>query len=138
MSFTTWVRVEDAFGQYDHPKGLDLPAGASLVENYPEYVGLLARASKAFTDKDGAPVSRGRQNYERKNKPALVAEVSKRIKAGRDLDVDPAKDTKADLIAALELDDAEQAAADTTSDTANGSDTGDHHITSGTDAAGSE
>lgn len=138
MAFTTFVRVEDSFGQYDHPKDVALPPGASLVEDYPEYRGLIARPSKAFTDKNGAPSTREHDAYVDQSKAKLTAEAKKRIRAGRDLAVDPDKGTKPALVAALELDDAAQAAEHaTTPDTTEVSDTGNPTNTSGA-AAGSE
>jgi hypothetical protein len=104
-SFTTWVRVENAFGQFDHPKGVDLPSGASLVEDYPEHVGPLAREPKAFVDKTGAPVSRVAKTYDRQLVVELEDEISKRVAAGHV--IEPASTKKADLVAALVADDAE-------------------------------
>jgi hypothetical protein len=134
MAFTTFVRVEDQFAQYDHPKGVELPPGASVVEDYPEHVGLIARPSKAFVDTAGNPTSRDAKNYDRQNKPAVQAEVAKRIEAGREFAVDPAKDNKADLVAALVADDAAQVAAQTSGTSA----AQDTTITSDGDVAGSE
>lgn len=58
MSFTTWIRVEDDFGQFDHPKDLELPKGVKPVKSYPEHLGPWARPSKSRTDKAGAPAGR--------------------------------------------------------------------------------
>lgn len=58
MSFTTWIRVEDDFGQFDHPKDAELPKGVKPVKNYPEHLGPWARPSKSRTDKTGAPAGR--------------------------------------------------------------------------------
>lgn len=53
MSFQTWIRVEDDYAQFDHPKGQPLPKGAKKVTGYDEHVGPLARAPKRRTDKSG-------------------------------------------------------------------------------------
>lgn len=134
MSLTTWVRVEDASAQFDHPKGARLPKGVRLVEGADEYVGNVARPAKPFTDKDGKPTSRDQQAYDRQNKPKLEAEIADRVAAGRA--IEPAGANKADLVAALVADDAAQLVE--TSDATSATDTGDHHNTSGHDAAGSE
>lgn len=122
MAFTIWVRVEDAFGQFDHPKGADLPAGVSLVEDYPEYEGHLARAPKAFVDKDGNPAPRTQKSYSRTNVSDLEAEIARRTDAGRE--IQPASTKKADLIAALVADDAAQVAEQTSGTTAGQDDRG--------------
>jgi hypothetical protein len=131
-SFTTWVRVEDAHGQFDHPKGVDLPAGVSLVEDYPEHVGPLARESKAFVDKTGAPASRVAKSYDRQLVADLEAEIASRVDAGHV--IQPAGTKKADLVAALVADDADPQIGQQTSDVTETTDTTN---TSG-DAAGSE
>jgi hypothetical protein len=134
MSLTTWVRVEDAFAQFDHPKGARLPKGVRLVEGADEYVGNVARPAKPFTDKDGNPTSRDQESYDRLTKSKLQAEIDKRTRAGRA--IEPEGSTNADLVAALVADDVAQAAE--TSDANGAPDTGDHTNTSGHDAAGSE
>lgn len=58
MSFTTWIRVEDDFGQFDHPKDVPLPNGVKPVKNSSEHVGPFARPSKPRTDKAGATADR--------------------------------------------------------------------------------
>ena len=54
----TWIRVEDAFGQWDHDKSRPLPDGVTVVEGYPEHEGRWARESKGFTDKSGKPTDK--------------------------------------------------------------------------------
>ena len=90
MSFTTWVRVEDDFGQYDHPTGLPRPEGARLVEKYPEHVATNARPPKARVRKDGTAYD-----------GLTVNELKKELE---DRGIEP-EGNKHDLVAALELHD---------------------------------
>lgn len=54
----TWIRVEDAFGQFDHDKARPLPDGVSVVKGHDEHVGLWARPVKPRTDKAGKPAEK--------------------------------------------------------------------------------
>lgn len=54
----TWIRVEDAFGQFDHDKSRPLPNGVTVVEGYAEHKGRWARDPKGFTDKAGKPTDK--------------------------------------------------------------------------------
>jgi len=105
---TTWIRVEDAFGQYDHPKDLALPKGAKPVKDYPEHDGPWAREGKPRTDKAGQTVDLPPSPYDEQNKDQLEGEIAER-NAGRDEGhqiVVEGKGNKPDLIAALVADDA--------------------------------
>lgn len=48
---TTWIRVEDEFCQFDHPKGAPLPKGVRKIKGYPEHTGRWARDPKRRTSK---------------------------------------------------------------------------------------
>lgn len=54
----TWIRVEDASGQFDHDKSRPLPDGVTAVEGYAEHVGPWARDPKPRTDKAGKPTEK--------------------------------------------------------------------------------
>lgn len=58
MSDTTWIRVQDDFAQFDHPKGEPLPKGVTEVKNADEHVGKWARDPKRRTDKAGKSVAK--------------------------------------------------------------------------------
>lgn len=99
--FPTWIRVQDATGEFDWPKGKPLRPGVTIVEGASEHTGRVARDPKPFTDKGGNPVQR--TAYDKQTVPELQAAISARIDAGRQ--VEPVSDRKADLIAALVADD---------------------------------
>lgn len=54
----TWIRVQDEFAQFDHPKGAPLPKGVTEVKGADEYVGAWARDPKRRTDKAGKSVAK--------------------------------------------------------------------------------
>lgn len=54
----TWIRVEDEFAQFDHPKGAKLPKGVTKVKDYPEHTGKWAREPKRRTNKGGKQATR--------------------------------------------------------------------------------
>lgn len=51
-----WIRVEDDFAQFDHDKSRPIPDGITVVKDYPEHVGTVARDPKPRTTKAGKPV----------------------------------------------------------------------------------
>ena len=55
---TTWIRMQNKYSQFDHPKGAPHPADWEPVPNYPEHVGSWARDPKPRTDKGGVPAAR--------------------------------------------------------------------------------
>jgi hypothetical protein len=103
--FQTWIRVEDDFGQFDHPKDAPLPKGVRVVRGEDEYIGPFARPGKPRTDKAGEPASSS--IYDSYSKADLEDEVAKR-NADRDepdhVAIAP-PGNKPDLIAALTADD---------------------------------
>lgn len=113
--FPTWIRVQDATGEFDWPKGKPLRPGVTLVDDAPEHIGRVARDPKPFTDKGGNPVQR--TPYDKKTVAELQDEIRARIDDGRQ--VEPVSDRKADLIAALIAD-------DNASDSTPGSDDGNN------------
>lgn len=54
----TWIRVEDAFGHFDHDKSRPLREGLKVVKDYPEHVSPWARPPKPRTNKAGRPVEK--------------------------------------------------------------------------------
>lgn len=59
--FITFVRYEDEFGSFDHPKDARPQPGWRLLKDYPEHVGRWARDPKPRTDKGGASKPRERK-----------------------------------------------------------------------------
>lgn len=106
MTFTTWVRAQDAFGQFDVRKGDDLREGVSLVKDYPEHLGQSGRPGKPFVNL-GIAAEDG--DYKGFKKDELIAEINRRnefvVVAADAIDI-PAKATVKQLVDLLEAHDA--------------------------------
>lgn len=74
MSFTTWVRAQDAHGQFDVRKGDELREGVTLVKDYPEHISMTGRAGKPFVNL-GTAVADG---YAGLKKQDLIDEINRR------------------------------------------------------------
>lgn len=103
MSFTIWVRAQDAHGRFDVRKGDELRDGVTLVDDYPEHIGVTGRPGKPFVDLRIETESYGSMR---------VAELTDLIEQRNATAVDahelieiPADVTKKKLIALLEADD---------------------------------
>lgn len=138
MSFTTWVRAQDAYGQFDVRKGDALREGVTLVPNYPEHVGFSGRPGKARVEL-GAALSDG---YPAMTVAQLKQDIDARNEAREEdaPEIVPDGTKKADLIAALEADDAARERAAAKASDAQPSDTGEETTTTdvGTSDAESE
>src|SRR5688500_8388234 len=106
MSFTTWVRAQDAYGQFDVRKGDALREGVALVKGYAEHVGFTGRPGKPFIN-IGIAVADG---YKGKTKDELRAEIERRnsdaILPEDVIEIDSDRPTVAQLTKLLKDDDA--------------------------------
>lgn len=122
MSFYNWVRVRDAAGnQFDVYEDSVLDEGVTRVKGYPIHRSQTARPGKPHIDLRTTTVVDG---YAALTVPKLDQEISKRIADGRE--ISPVSHRKADLVAALEADDAAPVTPDSSDDL---SDTGENHQT---------
>ena len=135
MSFTTWVRAQDAYGQFDVRKGDALREGVTLVQNYPEHTGMTARPGKVRVQLG----SGGSDGYASQTIPQLKNDIQARNAARADdaPEIVPDGSKKKHLIDALEADDAERELAKQSSD-AQPSDTGEVDTTTTDADAGAE
>lgn len=135
MSFTTWVRAQDTYGQFDVRKGDALREGVTLVPNYPEFTGMCGRPGKAKVDL-GGEVTVG---YAAQTIPQLKKEIAMRNDEREEgaPEIVPEGSLKADLIDALEADDTERE-LDTDSSDAQPSDTGEEETTTTDAGTGAE
>lgn len=103
MTFTTWVRAQDAFGRFDVRKGDDLRDGVILVPGYPEHVGMTGRPGKPFVD-----LRVETESYKAKRVDELLDAIDGRnatSDGALDQIIVPADAEKKDLIRLLEADD---------------------------------
>lgn len=105
MSFTTWVRAQDASGQFDVRKGDDLRDGVTLVEGYPEHIGFTGRPGKPFVN-IGIAAAEG---YKGLSKQDLIDEIDRRnseaVIADDVIEIDSERPTIATLTGLLKADD---------------------------------
>jgi hypothetical protein len=148
MSFTTWVRAQDAYGQFDVPEGARLRDGVTLVKSYPKHIGLAGRPGKPFVNigiaaADGYKGLTKQDLYDeidRRNEIALLPSEAIEIPSGK-----PSVNTLVNLLqahdaageeaaaAAVEAGGIDPTEADTTDSSDNQSDTGENTNTT-TDA----